>query len=72
MSFSPLEAASWDSCDLLFVNGYESKIRVGVLPVVCFLFAGGVVGNFVPEKNKKYELTSINNTKHLLLTKIFK
>lgn len=51
MSFSPLEAASWDSCDLLFVNGYESKIRVGVLPVVCFLFAGGVVGNFVPEKN---------------------
>lgn len=51
-SFSPLEAASWDSWDLLFVRGYESKIKVEVLTVVCFLLAGGVVGNFIPDKIK--------------------
>lgn len=58
MSFSPLEAASCDSCDLLFVNGYESRIRVGGLPVVCFLLAGGVVGNFIPTNINSHKVNN--------------
>lgn len=47
-------AANCDSCDLLFVKGYESgKSTVDCIPVKCFLLGGGVVGNFIPNKENK-------------------